>query len=261
MRRRRRGTISGGVWRAGWGVASSVDMEVAVVERLVCESCGVLVVVERVDSVCVREAEAVVVFWESEGARADVEDTTLRLDSSERMFMMGTSSAGLMKRASIDGGSPFAHMRSAFWTSTPINFSCDRRYIVSSPAVTVSHTAAMRFSSLPFKLGCCASRAFHCRDVDERASRWSSKARKCCFSFAGFGASTGRSRKRVSRGVARKRSALLVRYPLLMLSLSFSSFAGVSSSSFLDWISSEGVFGAINQLLQSFLGAAMRVNS
>lgn len=222
--------------------------DVAAVEVVICESIVVPVVIsdsERVsvDTVVVCESVVCVI---SIGVSVVVEVTT----SERRIFITGTSSAVLINLSSMDAGKPCAHMRFAFLTRRLTSFSLERRYMVSSPAVTVSHTNAIRRSIMFFKVGYCLIRTLHWRETLDSVSRWSSKDRKCCFPLSfPFGANAGRTRSKISIGVARKRSALFVTYPSPR-----SVFASLPESSVV-------LSGVINQLLHSFFGAAMRVNS
>ena len=160
VRRRRSEGTSGGVSRAGL-VAMSSAVEVNEVAAVVWESTVVLV--EREDSV--RVSVEMVVVCESVVSGASVEASMVVVvdvtTSARRMFMMGTSSAVLMNRSSMEAGKPFAHMRLAFWTMIWTSLSLDSLYMVSSPATTESQTTANRRSIMPFKLGYYDSKTFH----------------------------------------------------------------------------------------------------
>jgi hypothetical protein len=185
------------------GVVRVVDWDVV----LVCDSRDGVVVVEVCESTCTIES------CDSSAAMvgAGVVETMLIVVSSRLMFMTGISKAGFINLSSMDGGRPFLAILSAFLRSTWRSFSRERRYMDSSPTWTVSQNALILFSIMTFKDGYCDKRALRCRDEAARVSRWSSKARKCCFvSFAFFGTSAGRMMKRISMGVAIKSSALFV---------------------------------------------------
>lgn len=122
-------------------------------------------------SVAWLSASAVVDAWES-AAGVDVPDseTALSVLSSRRMLITGTSSAVLTNFSSMLGGRPFVTMRSAFLMRIARSLVCDMRYIVSSPASTVSQRSRIFFSSMPFSVGYCERRLRQCRDGAESLS-------------------------------------------------------------------------------------------
>lgn len=218
--RRRRWGISAGVSKVGLGASGTeASGVVRVVDVDVCESSP----------------------GEPDVVAELVPDSEL---SSRRTLMTGTSSAVLMYLSSRDGGRPRATMRFAFANSTWSSLSCEMRYMLSSPASTVSHMARMRFSIMDLSVGFRASSERQCCDDELKVSMWSSSARKSCFvSFDAAGDKAGRIRKSKSMGVAMNMSALFVTYPLPILpSLASSSCPSVRSP-------------AISQLLHSFFGA------
>jgi len=153
VRRRRRGGTEGGVSRGGGGSgASGVEAWVS----CVAEGC--------------------------EGSAVHV-DCGLVFVSSRRMLMMGTSSAGFMYLSSREGGRPWAVMRVALARRRERSLACERRYIVSSPAGTVSQMAAILRSRSGFREACWESRGVHCGEEAHRASKWSSRERKWAFCF------------------------------------------------------------------------------
>lgn len=91
--------------------------------------------------------------------------------SSLLIFITGTSNAVLTNLSSIDGGSPFFTMRSAFLSKMALSFSMDMRYMVSSPASTVSHRTRILRSTRGFSEGYCDSSAFQCGDEEDSMSR------------------------------------------------------------------------------------------
>lgn len=92
---------------------------------------------------------------------------TLMVLSSRRMLITGTSSGVFTNFSSSEGGSPRLTMRWALLTRTSLSLVCERRYMISSAAVTVSQTACIRFSTLSFHDGCCDRRTFQwCEELD-----------------------------------------------------------------------------------------------
>ena len=91
--------------------------------------------------------------------------------SSLLILMTGISNAVLTNLSSIDGGSPFFTMRSAFLSKMTLSFSMDMRYMVSSPASTVSHRTRILRSTRGFSVGYCDNSAFQCADEEDSMSR------------------------------------------------------------------------------------------
>ena len=127
-------------------------------------SGGVIVVIILV-------CESTVVLFSFSESTSGIVETVLNVFSSRFMLMTGISRAVFMNFSSIDGGSPFLTMRSAFARSTSRSLGCDRRYMDSSPASTVSHVLRIFVSIIVLRVGHCDKSVFQCGDEDARVSR------------------------------------------------------------------------------------------
>ena len=105
-----------------------------------------------------------------EACESSVEEVLSEL-SSRWMFMIGISRAVLMNFSSRLGGRPFLAMRSAFRTRMERSLGWERRYMVSSPASTVSETARMRLAIMALRDGYCDNSARQCRDDVDSLSK------------------------------------------------------------------------------------------
>ena len=100
-----------------------------------------------------------------------VVETALSVLSSRFMLITGISRAVLMYFSSSDGGSPFLTMRSAFASRTSRSLGWERRYMVSSPASTVSHILRILVSIMDLREVYCDNNDFQCGEADESESR------------------------------------------------------------------------------------------
>lgn len=104
--------------------------------------------------------------------------THSRMELSSRLRLsMGTSNAFVTNFSSMLDGKPNSTIFLAFRSSSRSNFVSFSRYMVSSPASTVSHTAAI-LASILFCVEPVRKRVRKWGDFDTTLSRYSSLARK-----------------------------------------------------------------------------------